>query len=177
MKSECFDLQPTLDGTLIRLRPLRADDFEALYRCASDPLIWEQHPEPTRYQRDVFIGFFEGAIQSNGALAVIDRSQDVMIGTSRYYGLEPAQREVTIGYTFLTREYWGGQFNHELKKRMLEHAFKFVDSVRFEIGEANLRSRKAIEKFGARPSEFKNFDGNSHIVYKIDKVSFAEAFK
>jgi RimJ/RimL family protein N-acetyltransferase len=49
-----FDLQPTLENTWIRLRPLRAEDFEALYAVAADPLIWEQHPSRTRYQRDVF---------------------------------------------------------------------------------------------------------------------------
>ncbi|MBK7891115.1 MAG: hypothetical protein IPJ84_09800 [Bdellovibrionales bacterium] len=91
MKSESFDFQPVLDGTLIRLRPRSTDDFEALYRCASDPLIWEQHPEPTRYQEEVFQVFFDGAIQSKGAFAVIERSKNVVIGTSRYYSL--AQRE------------------------------------------------------------------------------------
>ncbi|MBL7686737.1 MAG: GNAT family N-acetyltransferase [Bdellovibrionaceae bacterium] len=177
MKSESFDLQPVLDGTLIRLRPLSTDDFEALYRCASDPLIWEQHPEPTRYQEEVFQVFFDGAIQSKGAFAVIERSKNVVIGTSRYYSLAPERREVTVGYTFLTREYWGGRFNFELKKLMLEHAFQYVDVVSFEIGEANLRSRTAIERIGARLAELRSFDGNPHVIYKIEKKSFAEAFR
>lgn len=162
---------------MICLRPLSTDDFEALYRCASDPLIWEQHPEPTGYQEEVFQVFFDGAIESKGAFAVIDRSKNVVVGTSRYYKLALERREVTVGYTFLMREYWGGRFNHELKQLMLEHAFKFVDIVRFEIGEANLRSRKAIERIGARLSELRNFDGNPHVVYRIEKTSFAKAVR
>ena len=54
MKSVDFDLQPTLQGRLIDVRPLRAGDFESLFAAASDPLIWEQHPERDRYKRDVF---------------------------------------------------------------------------------------------------------------------------
>ena len=45
-----FDLQPILKGELIELRPLRPQDFDALFSAASDPQIWEQHPESDRYQ-------------------------------------------------------------------------------------------------------------------------------
>jgi hypothetical protein len=44
-----FELQPVLRGEIIELRPLRAEDFPALYDVASDPLIWEQHPASDRY--------------------------------------------------------------------------------------------------------------------------------
>ena len=49
-----FDLQPTLENDLIQIVPLKETDFEALYAVASDPLIWEQHPNKDRYQRAVF---------------------------------------------------------------------------------------------------------------------------
>ena len=124
-----FELQPTLIGTLLELRPLRPDDFEALYRAASDPLIWEQHPEPTRHQRDVFQRYFDSAIESGGALVVIDRKSGAIIGSSRYWNLDPAQSEVEIGWTFLQRAYWGGEYNGELKRLMIEHAFRFVERV------------------------------------------------
>ena len=54
-----FQLQPTLRGDLIELRPLQAEDFPALLTAASDPLIWEQHPESTRYQPEVFQRYFD----------------------------------------------------------------------------------------------------------------------
>ena len=145
-----FDLQPKLKGRLIELRPLQAEDFESLFAAASDPLIWEQHPARDRYKREVFQKFFDGAIESGGAFAVIDRESGRIIGCSRYCNLDPVEHEVEIGYTFLERAFWGGAYNGELKKLMLEHAFHFVDRVLFLVGENNLRSQKALQKIGAR---------------------------
>ncbi len=146
------DLQPTLAGASLTLRPLAAADFDALYAVAADPLIWEQHPEPTRYQRPVFEGFFAGALASGGALAVLRRDSGAIIGTSRYYDWNAARREVAIGFTFLARQYWGGAVNGEVKRLMLQHAFGWADTVWFHVGRNNWRSRKALEKIGARYS-------------------------
>jgi len=143
-----FELQPALTGELIELRPLREDDFDALFAAASDPLIWEQHPDRERYKREVFQGYFDSAIASRGAFAIIDRSTGRIIGSSRYWNLDPAKSEVEIGWTFLERAYWGGRWNGELKSLMLAHAFRFVERVVFVIGKDNVRSRKAVEKIG-----------------------------
>jgi len=145
-----FDLQPTLTGNLIELRPLQPDDFEALFSAASDPLIWEQHPESDRYLPDIFQKYFDGALESKGAFAIIDRKSGRIIGSSRYCKLDLTQSEVEVGWTFLERQFWGGSYNRELKKLMLDHAFRFVDRVVFVVGEKNLRSQKALEKIGAR---------------------------
>ncbi len=144
-----FDLQPTLTGDLIVLRPLRTDDFDDLYRAASDPMIWEQHPERDRYRREVFEKYFASAIASGGAFAVIDKSSGRIIGSSRYWNLEPGI-EVEIGWTFLERSFWGGRYNRELKALMIDHALRFVGRVVFVVGEDNLRSQKALQKIGAR---------------------------
>ena len=173
-----FDLQPFLRGELLELRPLRPEDFAGLYAVASDPLIWEQHPNRNRYQRDVFAVYFEGAIESGGALRVIDNSSGVLIGSSRYYDLDEAQRSVAIGYTFIAREYWGGQANRALKTLMLEHAFRFVDRVIFHVGAANLRSRKAMEKLGGVligevTMSYHGEQSHPNVVYKIDGADWA----
>ena len=57
-----FDAQPILQGERLELRPLRAEDWEALYAVASDWLIWEQHPARNRYEIDVFRAFFDEAL-------------------------------------------------------------------------------------------------------------------
>ena len=145
-----FELQPRLTGKLIELRPLTRDDFDALYSAASDPLIWEQHPEPDRYKPEVFQKFFDGALESKGALAVIERASGRIIGSSRYCDLNPAASQVEIGWTFLERKFWGGSYNAEMKALMLEHALRFVDRVVFLVGENNLRSQMALRKIGAR---------------------------
>ena len=145
-----FDLQPTLRGRLLVLRPLQADDFEDSYEAASDPLIWQQHPESTRFQRDVFRKFFDSGIASKGAFAVVDLESGRIIGSSRYYEYDPHRREIVIGYTFLKREFWGGAYNAEMKSLMLDHAFRVVDRVMFHVDEGNIRSQKAMTKIGAR---------------------------
>ena len=144
-----FDLQPTLKGDLIELRPLQPQDFDALFAAASDPQIWEQHPESDRYQRKVFQRFFDGALESKGAFAIIERKSGRIIGSSRYCNLDVTNREVEVGWTFLEREFWGGTYNRELKQLMLDHAFRFVDRVLFVVGDENFRSQKALEKIGA----------------------------
>jgi N-acetyltransferase len=144
-----FDLQPNLRSELIQLRPLRRDDWGELFAVASDPLIWEQHPESDRYTEEVFRAFFKGALESGGAFVVIDTKTQQVIGSTRFHGYDPKKSEIEIGWTFLARKYWGGRYNAEMKQLMLTHAFKFVENVVFFIGENNIRSQKATEKIGA----------------------------
>jgi len=165
-----FELQPTLTGEFLELRPLRADDFEPLYAAASDPAIWAQHPESDRYKRDVFENFFKGAIASGGAFAVIDRKTGRIIGSSRYAGYNEPASEIEIGWTFLERAYWGGAYNREMKRLMLEHAFRFVERVLFFVGPTNYRSQRAMEKIGGvRIGTRPNAVGRESIVYKISR--------
>jgi N-acetyltransferase len=144
-----FDLQPHLKGELLELRPLATDDWDELFAVASDPLIWEQHPEQDRYTENVFGTFFKEALESGGAFVIIDRQTQHIIGSTRFYGYDPDKSEIEIGWTFLARKYWGGRFNAEMKRLLLNHAFKFVESVVFFVGEDNVRSQKAMEKVGA----------------------------
>ena len=169
-----FELQPTLIGDLLMLRPLRSDDFEVLYAVASDRLVWEQHPDSDRYKRDVFEEFFRVAIESGGALTAIDLAGGRVIGSSRFHGYDSEKGEVEIGWTFLARSHWGGRFNGEMKKLMLEHALKFVDSVVFLIGPTNIRSQRAIERIGAvRDGSRLNSAGQESFVYRISTTPAA----
>jgi RimJ/RimL family protein N-acetyltransferase len=144
-----FDLQPHLKGELIELRPLKPNDWDELFAVASDPLIWEQHPERDRYKEDVFRVFFKEALDSGGAFVIIDRKTQRIIGSTRFYGFDPKKSEIEIGWTFLARRYWGGRYNAEMKRLLLNHAFRFVESVVFFVGEDNVRSQRAMEKIGA----------------------------
>ena len=148
MTRDGFDLQPNLKGKLIELRPLRPDDWDDLFAVASDPLIWEQHPESDRYKQDVFKVFFREALECGGAFVIIDTKSQQIIGSTRFYGYDPERSEIEIGWTFLARNYWGGRYNRELKDLMLAHAFKFVENVMFLVGQTNIRSQRATEKIG-----------------------------
>jgi RimJ/RimL family protein N-acetyltransferase len=168
-----IELQPVLQGPTLTLRPLRADDFDALHAAASDPLIWEVHPEPTRWQHDVFRKFFDAGIESKGAFVVIDRATDRIIGSSRYYEWKPETREIAIGFTFLARSHWGGTTNREMKKLMLDHIFPWADIVWFHVGQQNWRSRKAMEKIGGIFSHYAPVElagvMHNYAYYKIER--------
>jgi RimJ/RimL family protein N-acetyltransferase len=169
-----FDLQPTLKGHLVELRPLRAVDFHDLYAVAADPLIWEQHPVKDRYKEEVFKEFFREALQSGGTLIVLDSRYGRVIGSSRYHGYDGEKSEVEVGWTFLARSHWGGVYNGEVKRLMLAHAFRFVNRVIFLVGPENLRSQRAVEKIGGvRVGSRADAGGRNSFVYEITASAFA----
>jgi len=167
-------LQPTLQNEFVILAPLKESDFEALYKVASDPLVWEQHPNKNRYQRDVFQTYFDGAIKSKGAFLVKDANTNEVIGCTRFYDYNEKDKSILIGYTFLGRSHWGGKYNPSMKQLMLEHAFTFVDKVLFHIGANNIRSQTAIQRIGAKKigEESIAYHGetsNLNFVYCVEK--------
>lgn len=129
--------------------PLKETDFERLYLAASDPLIWEQHPNKNRYQRQQFENYFKGAMESGGAFLVTDATTKEVIGSSRYSDFNAEKGVVSIGYTFFVRSCWGKGYNYALKKLMLDHIFQLVETVQFYIGAVNKRSQVSIERLGA----------------------------
>lgn len=174
-----MDRQPFLDGPTLLLRPLRPDDWDALFAVAADPLIWEVHPGHDRWQEPVFRVFFADALAHSGALVVIERASGRIVGSSRYQYFDPAGGgSVEIGWTFLERALWGGAANRELKRLMLEHAFRFVERVDFLVGEDNVRSRGAMTKIGGRLSERSSVAEMAlgpvrHVIFEITRESFA----
>ena len=170
-----IDLQPVLNGARITIRPVTESDRASMFEAASDPKIWELHPAPDRYQEAVFNAYFDGAIESGSAFAFVDNATNKVIGSSRFHGYDAALSEVEIGWTFLSRDYWGGSYNAEIKKLMLDHAFQFVDTVVFWVGETNWRSRRAMEKIGGvlREGTQTRYGAGSHVVYEIRKENCA----
>ena len=170
-----FELQPVLTGELLELRPLRAEDFEDLYAAASDPLVWEQHPQSDRYKEEVFREFFRGALESGGALVAVDLKDGRVVGSSRFHAYDEAAGEIEIGYTFLARTHWGGRFNGEMKRLMLTHAFRFVQSVVFLVGPENFRSQRAVEKIGGvREGTRPNAVRLDNVLFRITASDFAQ---
>ncbi len=174
-----FNWQPHLFGETLRLRPLADSDFEALFAAASDPLIWEQHPDSKRYTRERFEVYFQSGIASKGALVIIDLKSGHLIGSSRYTDHNTQTLSLEIGFTFLTRSYWGGTTNHELKMLMLNHAFSSVDTAYFVVGRGNLRSRKAMSKIGGTEvtdvsSTPVTGDLGTSVVFQIQKSGWLE---
>ncbi|HUF11347.1 MAG TPA: GNAT family N-acetyltransferase, partial [Rhodothermales bacterium] len=160
-------------GKLLEMRPLRGENYDALYAVASDPLIWEQHPVHNRHEEAVFKGLFAESLASGGALVAIDAGSRRIIGSSRFHDYRDQESQVEIGWTFLARSYWGGVYNGEMKRLMMEHAFRFVDHVVFRVGVNNVRSQRAVEKIGGiRVGTSTDDGGRESYVYQITASDF-----
>ena len=171
--------QPILQTDRLIIRPLAQADYEPLYQIASDPAVWEQHPIHDRWRREVFDAFFADGMASGGALAVSDRTTGSLLGSTRFGPFDPEEGGVVeIGWTFLSPRYWGKGANREVKRLMVGHALESVERVDFRVGEANWRSRIALEKIGAqqtRRTELSKHEGKRvlHLVYAITREGFA----
>lgn len=144
-----MNLQPILQDDSVILTPLRQEEFEELFTVSSDPLIWTQHPNPDRWKREVFRTYFDGALASGGAFMIRDKVGGDAIGSTRFYDHDPDASEIKIGYTFFSRDRWGGGTNPRVKRLMLDHAFRHVKHVVFHVGAQNMRSRIAMQRLGA----------------------------
>ena len=168
--------QPTLSNEFVKIVPLSTEDFEDLFTIASDKLLWEQHPEKDRYKKEVFLKFFQEAIQSRTAFKVIDVKTGNTIGCTRYYDYHEKEKSVAIGYTFIDRKYWGTPYNRTLKNLMINYAFQYVESIIFHVGNTNFRSQKAVGKLGAIHSEtsVKSDSGKIHFTFSLTKDNWKE---
>ncbi|GAB0157931.1 GNAT family N-acetyltransferase [Chryseobacterium sp. Alg-005] len=145
-----FSIQPVLENQEYQLIPLQQGDFESLYEVASDPKVWEQHPNKDRYKREVFEIFFKGAIESQGAFKITDKASGEILGSSRYYDFNEKDNSIFVGYTFYGTNSWGKGVNPQVKKLMLDYIFQYVDKVYFHIGKNNVRSQIALGRLGGK---------------------------
>lgn len=169
-----FNIQPILENEKVRLLPLEKDDFEVLYALASDPKIWEQHPQKNRWKKEEFNRFFEGAMVSKGAFKMIDKETGKMIGSTRFYDYNEREDIIFIGYTFFTREYWGTGINPSVKSLMMNYILQFVSKVGFHVGAHNIRSQIAVGRIGGEKTaeqEIAYFGESPQInfIYEITK--------
>jgi N-acetyltransferase len=170
------DFQPTLIGPTITVRPIAAGDWPELFAAASDPKIWELHSARDRHTEGEFRKYFDGAVNGKMAFVFVDNASGRLIGSSRYHGYEPAFSEIEIGWTFIARSHWGGGANREVKRLLLDHAFTFVDTVVFWVGEENWRSQGAMAKIGGtkRAGLFtRALSGDQrHVIFEITKSRY-----
>lgn len=143
------NIQPILENEEIILYPLKEDDFDAVFAAASNPRVWEQHPNKNRWKRDVFRTYFEGAMESGGAFRIVNKATGMVVGSTRFYDYNSESESIFIGYTFYSIDCWGKGINLAVKKLMLDYIFQFVTRVLFHIGANNVRSQVAITRLGA----------------------------
>ena len=148
---------PTLRGRHVRLNALYADHADALRKAAADGELWTLRytsvPGPQPGEAEAYI---DAALAQRDAgvawpFAVLD-AEGVVVGSTRYYGIDRSVPRVKIGYTWYASRAQRTALNTEAKLLLLAHAFDAMgcESVTFETSHENLRSQAAIERLGAK---------------------------
>jgi N-acetyltransferase len=176
-----FSTQPTLQNERVILLPLKESDYADLYNAASDPKIWEQHPNRNRWKEEEFQNYFRGALLSEGAFKIVDRETNEVIGSTRFYDYNSVDDSIRIGYTFFVTRCWGTGLNPVVKTLLIDYIFQFVSKVYFDIGSGNIRSQIAISRLGAQKvgEQMVNYYGetaNANFIYEIKKEDWPNRF-
>jgi RimJ/RimL family protein N-acetyltransferase len=150
-------LAPTLEGALVRVEPLAAHHQEALRKAADDPEVWrwisfDASASPEAFQQWFKTSLDASAAGHEAAFAIVDRSTNLPIGSSRFLALRPEHRSLEIGWTWLRQSAWRTGANTETKLLLLGYAFDELGCIRVELktDERNERSRAAIAEIGAQ---------------------------
>lgn len=179
MASDPWRTAPVLAGRHVRLAPLQPQHAAPLARAAEDGGLPALNYTfvPTADEAGAYVAEALRAQAAGAALpfVVLDADGDV-IGTTRFYDLDPAVPRLAIGYTWYAARAQRTGVNTEAKRLLLAHAFDTLGcaAVALETSHLNTRSQAAIERLGARldgvlRAHFRHRDGSlrdSH-VYSI----------
>jgi RimJ/RimL family protein N-acetyltransferase len=148
----------TLEGSTVRLQPIRREHAQLFWGAAKDALedIFRWIPYPMRtpedFQRVVDKAFTEQDCGESVVFATVERSSGRVIGSTRYMNIDRANRRVEIGSTWIAPAWQRTSVNTEAKYLMLRHAFEVWKCIRVELktDALNQKSRNAILRIGAK---------------------------
>ena len=146
---------PHLIGQHVELIPLRAEHRDALLNAATDGELWNLKvtvvPGPDTV--DSYIAKAEKGLEEGTVLpfAILDRRNRKIVGSTRFWKVDRANRKLEIGHTWLALSAQRTPINTEAKLLLLTYAFEELDCVRvqFTTDELNEKSRAAILRLGA----------------------------
>jgi len=150
-----IDPETILEGDIVRIVPLHTDHFGALKTIAVDQKIWEHYPiamsTPQEVEGELQIALQERNKGTQVPFAVILKSHNKIIGSTRFLDVQQKHKKLEIGWTWLHPDYWGTFVNIECKLLLLQFCFETIGAMRvqFRTDSNNIRSRTAIEKIGA----------------------------
>ena len=149
-------MQITLQGQGIILRPLQYTDADALLRAAADGELWNLTvtvvPSATTvdaYLKKALDGREAGTVMP---FVIVLKETGEVIGSTRFWKIDPLNRKLEIGSSWISARFQKTFVNTEAKYLMLCHAFDVLDCVRvqFTTDENNQKSRNAILRLGAQ---------------------------
>lgn len=144
-----------LEGTYVRLEPLRIENAEVLRKAAQDSdwswmsIDGTTEPNTHRWIRDAL------AAQERGLeypFIVYLKADGRAVGSTRYMDVRAANKGVEIGWTWYSSSVWATAVNPECKFLLMRHAFEDWGAIRIQLktDNNNLHSQRAIVKLGAR---------------------------
>ncbi len=146
-----------LEGKHVRLEPLTLDHAPDLYEAGNDDEVWQFLSLPKPDSLVEMQAFIQGALGQQLAgfrvpFAIIDKASGKAIGSTSYLDIQPQNKGVEIGWTWLGKAYWRSPINTECKYLLLSHAFEDQGAIRVQLktDSRNWRSQNAIERIGAK---------------------------
>ncbi|HEV2705632.1 MAG TPA: GNAT family protein [Pyrinomonadaceae bacterium] len=151
-----MNVQPvTLEGRYVRLEPLSLAHADALCEVGLDEDLWRwtttRLATPAELRAYIETALAEQARGLSLPFATLHQSTGQPIGSTRFGNIDPANRRLEIGWTWVGRNWQRTPVNTEAKYLMLRHAFETLKAIRveFKTDSLNERSRRAILRIGA----------------------------
>jgi RimJ/RimL family protein N-acetyltransferase len=153
-----IEIPITLQGSVIRLEPIRREHAELFWQAAKDSLddIFQWIPyrmkTPEDFEQLVEKALGEQARGESVVFATVERSSGKVIGSTRFMNIDRINRRMEIGSTWIAPAWQRTAVNTEAKYLMLRHAFEVWRCMRVELktDALNERSRNAILRIGAK---------------------------
>jgi RimJ/RimL family protein N-acetyltransferase len=145
-----------LDGRHVSLEPLTMHFFEELCDAGLHEEIWTWNTFPVRSREDMRRYILSARLEQRAGsampYAVVEKSSRRVIGSTRFGNIDRQNRRLEIGWTWITPAHQRTVANTECKYLLLSHAFDTLRAVRveFKTDALNERSRRAIERLGAK---------------------------
>ncbi len=143
---------PTLVGEHVELVRMQPEHAEGLLAAADDDEVfrWQSFARPTTMAEAHGLHDWYAARPDAVTWTQVDRASDAIAGLTTYYDIDPVNRAVAIGATWLGRRFWRTGVNTEAKLLLLGRAFDDLGCARvvWHVDIANTRSQAAVERIG-----------------------------
>jgi RimJ/RimL family protein N-acetyltransferase len=158
----------TLEGTHVILEPLTIEHAPELFEAGQDDEVWRYLSIPRPQNLIEMQAFIHGALSQQAAghrlpFAIIDKTSGRAIGTTSYLEIQPQNKGIEIGWTWLGKAYWRSPRNTECKYLLLTHAFEAQGAIRVQLktDSRNNISQNAIQRIGG----VKEGTLRNHVIY------------
>lgn len=144
-----------LVGQRVKIRPMEEYDVQELFDTGSSSDIWAYMPIDVQSLDDMK-HLVDGALQARERgtefpFVIVDQESGKIVGSTRFLDISIANRNLEIGWTWLSPTVWRTQINTECKYLLLKYCFETLGTIRVQLKTdgRNVRSQRAIERLGA----------------------------